>query len=504
VAETGGAADARRVLLVDDDDGDAALVEALLAELEGSEYRFDWIDSYESGLAAMAASRHDVYLVDHDLGARTGIELLEEAASRGCSGPRILLTGNRNPELDRQALAAGAIDFLVKQTLSAETLDRTLRFALERDRLMRALRDQTSQMAGGIAHDFNNMLMGVVGSLDLATADPSCTRSVRTHMARARASAERASELSRRLLAYARRRHVEAGVVDVCAVVREVEPALGRRVADVARLTVELPAESLHVGIGEGELEEILVNLVANAANAMERPGSIRVEVASRADLRRGRHGGNSELVRISVHDDGRGMSSDVAARIFEPFFTTRLGCGGTGLGLAMVHDIVTSREGRIELESRPGQGTRFDLLLPRVAAPERTRRPVRGGLPSELGVVLLVDDELHIREILQLALSAAGATVVAAGDAETALARLERGSVEPELLITDVTMPGMNGFELQDELRRRGWDLPTLFVTGYGSDALEERELDPARERLLDKPFRLEELFAQLRSLST
>jgi two-component system, cell cycle sensor histidine kinase and response regulator CckA len=494
-----------RVLVVDDDDGDFILVEALLDELSGS-YEVEWASTWAAGLTAMEADRHDLYLVDHGLGVRTGIELLEAATAAGCSGPRILLTGNRDPRLDRLALSAGAIDFLYKQTLTAEALDRTLRYALERARLMNALRDQASQMAGGIAHDFNNMLMGVVGSLDLATGDATCSTSVRGHLRRARASAERASELSTRLLAYARRRHVDAAVVDVVGVVRELSPLLDRRLGDESQLTITTPAGELFVGLGEGELEEIIVNLVANAANALDPGGSVVVEVRSEAAPARASHEVAGEVVRLSVTDDGQGMPAHVAARVFEPFFTTRRGRGGTGLGLAMVHDIVTRRGGRVELDSRPGRGTRFDLLLPRLARPSGLSNQTdqrESETPVNLGLVLVVDDERHIREILDMALTAAGATVLAAPDAETALARVEREGLEPDLLITDVTMPGMTGFELQDELRRRGRVLPTLFITGYGSDALRERALDVRTDRLLDKPFRLHEMFERLTDLA-
>jgi two-component system, cell cycle sensor histidine kinase and response regulator CckA len=493
-----------RVLLVDDDDGDFALVEALVGELDG-DYELDWAGTWTAGLAAMEANHHDLYLVDHGLGARTGIELLEAAAAAGCRGPRILVTGNRDPRLDRLALSAGAVDFLYKQTLSAEALDRTLRYALERDRLMNALQDQASQMAGGIAHDFNNMLMGVVGSLDLAACDATCSQSVRQHLRRARASAERASELSTRLLAYARRRHVEAGVVDVTAILRELQPLLERRVGGGASLTVRVPDDELYVGVGEGELEEIVVNLVANAANALRPGGSVEVALAVEQAHGSARHRGTGEVVRITVEDDGAGMPADVAARVFEPFFTTRRGRGGTGLGLAMVHDIVTRRGGRIELESRPGRGTRFDLLLPRVSRPAGDAGAGARAVaetPTDLGLVLVVDDEHHIREILEMALSAAGATVLVATDAETALTRLEREGVEPDLLITDVTMPGMSGFDLRDELARSGKPLPTLYITGYGADALRDRPLDPTMERLLDKPFRLGQMFERLAEL--
>ena len=495
----------RRVLLVDDDEGDFALVEALFEDLERGHWDLEWVGSWQAGLTAMCENQHDLYLVDHGLGARTGIELLESAAEGGCTGPRILLTGNRDPRLDRLALAAGATDFLYKQTLTPESLARSLRFALQRDRLMIALRDQASQLAGGIAHDFNNMLMGVVGSLDLAVEDPTCSLPVRTHLARARSSAERASDLSGRLLAYARRRQVPTGIVDLVRVIRDIEPALARRVEQHGRLVVELPEGSVHVGVGEGELEEILLNLVANATQALQPGGTVRVEMQVVPARGRARHVGTREHVRLSVIDDGQGMPPQVMGRVFEPFFTTRRGRGGTGLGLAMVHEIVTGRGGRVELESQPGRGTRLDLLLPRVAAPPPGPPADSGDAVAdagELGLILVVDDEVHIREILDVALTAAGARVITASDAETALARVREEGLEPDLLITDLTMPGMSGFELRLQLCEVGLQLPTLFITGYGSEALDEIGVDPDLHRVLDKPFRLHELLAQVRSL--
>jgi len=494
-----------RVLVIDDDEAFFDLLVALLDEVEASAYQLSWCSTWGEGLAALERDEHDLYLIDHGLGVRTGIELLEAAAAAGCAGPRVLLTGNRDPAVDRAAMRAGAVDFLLKETLTAVGLERTMRYALERARLTRALQDQAADVTGGIAHDFNNMLMGIVGNLELAEHVPGCPTAVQQHIARARAGAERAAELSSRLLAYARRKHVVTGVVGVRATLAELATGLEQRVQERGAFELELPVEELYVEAGIGELEELLLNLVGNAAEAIAPGGTIRVEAGAATKSAPWSDSGQTRFVRLAVQDDGPGMSAEVVERAFEPFFTTRRGRGGTGLGLAMVRDIVTRRGGRIELATEPGHGTRFDLFLPAVGAPPVVA-PVdpspAGPVLAELGTVLVVDDEQDIRQVLCEALRRSGATVVETGSGEEALSLLERTSVLPEVLISDLTMPGMNGFELRDAIQRMGGAPRTLFITGYSGETLEDRELEGAREAILHKPFRLAELFASLERL--
>jgi two-component system, cell cycle sensor histidine kinase and response regulator CckA len=494
-----------RVLVVDDEEASFALLEALLDELGATAYALTWVSDWGAALAAMEQDDYDLYLVDHGLGARTGVELLEAAAAAGCTGPRVLMTGNRDPEVDRAAMRAGAVDFLLKETITGEGLERAMRYALERGRLTQALQDQAARVSGGIAHDFNNMLMGIVGNLELAGRAPGCPDEVREHLDRARSGADRAAELSRRLLAYARREHVSVGVVEVGAAIAEMAPSLRQRTEARGRFELEVAEGDFHVEAGRGELEELLLNLVANATDAIPDGGTVRVEVGPVRRPAAWEGGGEADYLRLTVLDDGRGMPAHVADRIFEPFFTTRRGRGGTGLGLAMVRDIVTRRGGRIELTTEPDRGTRFDLLLPTVAAPASapaTSAPERS-VGGTLGLVLLVDDEVDIRRILGEALRRDGATVIEAASGEEALALLDRDGARPAVLMTDLTMPGMDGFELQARLRERCAGFRTLFMTGYGDEAFRDRGLDEATEAILHKPFRLAEMFAALSGLS-
>ena len=491
-----------RVLVIDDDEACFELLVALLDEAGPAPYELSWCPTWADGLLALERDEHALYLIDHGLGARTGVELLEAAAAAGCTGPRVLLTGNRDPEVDRAAMRAGAVDFVLKETLTGPGLERTMRYALERARLTQALQEQAATVTGGIAHDFNNMLMGIVGNLELADRVPGCPEAVRRHHARARAGAERAAELSGRLLAYARRKHVVVGVVGVRAVLEEIAANLEQTVGEAGTFELRLPLDELYVEAGLGEVEELLLNLVGNAAAAIA-PGG-RVEVEARPASKPGRYEGDPErrFVRITVRDDGRGMPPAVAERVFEPFFTTRRGRGGTGLGLAMVRDIVTRRGGRIELVTEPDRGTRFDLLLPVVEPPPRGDSAgspgATPGLPPP-GIVLVVDDEDDIREVLCEALRRSGATILEAGTAEEALDLLQDGAVLPDVLVTDLTLPGMDGFDLQAGIQRMGGRPRTLFITGYSEGALRDRILEPGREAILHKPFRLAEMFENL-----
>lgn len=358
-------------------------------------------------------------------------------------------------------------------------LEITERQAAE-ERLRQAQRlEALGQLAGAVAHDFNNILAVIYGYVDLAQQ-----RQRSEELQEALHAAERAKELVGQLLAFSRHHPVETTRLDVNAAVRSIcsmlTPLLGRDIEVVTDLRADRP-----VTVAAVQLDQILMNLMLNARDAMADGGTLRIATDV---VRRPADGPADHDVQLSVTDTGVGMTDDVAARAFDPFFTTKAGTG-TGLGLATVYGTVASLGGSVSIDSTPQRGTRVTVLLPAAdgatAEPEQVDAEQQG--PG--AVVLAVDDQAQVLEVTRRALELAGHTVLAATDGEAAL---ELAATHPiELVITDVSMPGMNGPELVAALRVHRPRLRAMYMSGFSDAAL---SLDDASV-FLQKPFSIKEL---------
>jgi two-component system cell cycle sensor histidine kinase/response regulator CckA len=362
------------------------------------------------------------------------------------------------------------------------TREARLQAELEEVRRLEAL----GRLAGGVAHDFNNLLQVLSGSIEVAARTELAERR-REHLAIALDASTRGADLTRQLLAVGRRQTVETRYVDLADVVRGLGEWVGRLLGDDVTLAIEVEGDSHGVSADRGQLEQILVNLVTNARDAM--PGGGRVEVRLRGD---------GDDVELSVTDRGTGMDEATRARIFEPFFTTKEGGRGTGLGLATVHGIATQHGWSLDVETEPGAGTRFALRIPRVA-PDVARAEVRSTPPPARarGRVLLVDDDAAVRDVSAALLRDAGYDVRAlAPDALDA----ER-ELPVDVLVTDVSMRATSGPEVARRARIVAPGLPVVFVSGYAADA--RLPLD-ARTAFVPKPFRAAELVAVIETVRT
>jgi PAS domain S-box-containing protein len=377
----------------------------------------------------------------------------------------------RDPVDGAPWVLGAAIDVTARNRAEAALRDSEER--LRQSQRMEAL----GLLAGGVAHDFNNVLQAVVASTALIgrrAEDPAAVR----RLARATTeAAERGASISRRLLGFARRDVLEASDVPAAELLRGLQeilrPGLG------ARFRLEIAADpALPPMLADrGQLEAVLINLVANARDAMPEGGL--VVIAAATETAAGRHPAGlrpGRYVRLDVLDSGAGMPPEVLARATEPFFTTKPEGRGTGLGLAMARGFAQQSGGALAIESAPGRGTQVRLWLPEAA-------PVaRAALPHGLAVpppppkgrrwrVLLVEDERAIREMLAAELAERGLEVTVAEHAEAALHRLAAAE-EPDVLVTDMTMPGMDGLRLIAAARRRCPALPALLLTGYAGGA--------------------------------
>ena len=369
------------------------------------------------------------------------------------------------------------------------------------------------QMAGGIAHDFNNLLTGIIGNLHLARipdSDPN-----QKHVATALSAANRAAELTKKLLGFARKNQLVLQTIRVEDVITEVVNFVSRTFDPRVSVSA-VPGEEQLILADATLISQVLLNLCLNARDAMSNGGRIEIRtgavaLAGSADDPAAPAG---EFVRLSIEDTGEGMAPEVLARLFEPFFTTKPVGQGTGLGLAMVHGIMTQHRGWVEVNSEPGRGTRFDLFLPRstelipgarntpVIDPDATAETVLDCTPMPVGLrrtILLVDDEPMIRDIGRAVLESAGFAVLEAGDGEEAIELFVRHSASIALVVLDLTMPKLSGQDTFRALEEIDPRVRVLFSSGYSSDSLEGTE---GALGLLPKPYRPQILLETIRSV--
>jgi two-component system, cell cycle sensor histidine kinase and response regulator CckA len=381
------------------------------------------------------------------------------------------------------------------------TEQRTLESQFAQSQKMQAV----GQLAGGIAHDFNNMLTAIIGFSDLLLTSHRPTDPSFQDIMNIKQNANRAAGLVRQLLAFSRRQTLRPTVIDLDEALSDISVLLARLLGETIELEVSHGRDVWPIKADLNQLEQVIVNLAVNARDAMLDGGKLKIRTAnvSAAESAKFKEQGfkPGEYVLLEVADTGTGMTAEVMEKIFEPFFTTKGVGQGTGLGLSTVYGIVKQTGGYIYVDSKPGAGTKFRILLPRYEAQpeEEAVSKSKAAGPSDLtgsASILLVEDEEAVRAFAGRALEARGYTVHQAASGQEAL-DLIAGLAEPvDLVISDVVMPGMDGPTLMRELRRTQPDLKIIFVSGYAEDAF-ERHLpkDEKSFQFLPKPFSLKEL---------
>ncbi len=344
------------------------------------------------------------------------------------------------------------------------------------------------RLAGGIAHDFNNLLTVILSTADLMQEDLPRDAVVSRDLATLVEAAQRASALTRQLLTFGRRRPGKAQHLELHPLLTDMSRLLRRLIGEDVTLELRLEARHDHLEADPAQIEQVVMNLVLNAREAMPWGGTVVLETA--LGRPEGSAGGPPMLM-LAVSDTGTGMDAATRARVFEPFFTTKASQGGTGMGLATVYGIVQHLGGSVQVHSQPGQGARFEVFLHRSGAVEEEIEATRRV------TVLVVEDEPAIRRLVARILGRRGYEVLAAPDGETGLRRFsEREDID--LVLTDIVMPGLDGVGMAQELRARRPGLPVLFMSGYPGDnrpGLDEDDL----AWLIDKPFTPDQLLERV-----
>jgi len=374
--------------------------------------------------------------------------------------------------------------------LERRVAERTIELQVRADALRESeqkLRDARrleaiGRLAGGIAHDFNNLLTVSLSNLSMALAEKGLTDHSREAIEEARQASQRAAELTQQLLAFGRRQVLEPRAVDLNVVITKLKKMLERLMQENIELRFELDARGAPVKVDPTQLEQVVVNLVINARDAMPEGGVLTLRTT---------HDDDASTIVLTVIDTGIGMDEETRARVFEPFFSAT---GGTGLGLATVHGIVEQSGGTIVLESTLGKGSRFDVRLPRtdeapVSKPV-TKPPPSRSIPSGSETILVVEDEDLVRRATTRVLRKAGYEVLTAVDGEDAIAIAEKHEGRIDLLLSDVVMPKMSGPELAERMLAMRPDLRVLLVSGYAGDVVLKARPADARVRFLPKPF--------------
>lgn len=395
-----------------------------------------------------------------------------------------------------------AVIVLVGHTLSSEVVDAALAreaLAESRERLAHAERlESVGQLAGGVAHDLNNMLTPVLAYAQLAQRKMAKDAPEREYLDHVISAADRAAALTRQLLAFGRKQVLEVRPVDVRVALVELEPLLRRLLPESVELRLQFAETLPFIAADVGQLEQVSMNLVANARDAMPSGGVITIDVQAEHTREAG-----TRLV-ITVTDNGEGMDAATIDRIFEPFYTTKPRGKGTGLGLATVHGIVRQHGGRITATSEIGRGTIFRLVFPAIARVETIPPPpleVAHKAPAT-GCVLVVDDEHAVQELVRDVLVAQGFDVTTVGSEVSLRHVLASRSRHFDLLITDVVLPDTDGTRISAIVAKHCPDAAVLYMSGHAEDVLASRGVKRDTVELLHKPFSADTLVARVRDV--
>ncbi len=443
------------------------------------------IDAFPADVQPLIAGRRDARQEGALMSGRIETEM------QTTSGKRVPVLKAVSSILDEAGNNDGSLVMIIDMTESVEQERR--RVELEEQLQQSQRLESIGQLAGGIAHDFNNLLLVMCGYGELALqridrGEPVDADDIKDMLF----AGERATQLTRQLLAFGRRQILHPEVIDLGHLVKGLERLLRQLIGDSVELVLELPAAPANVKVDRVQMEQVLANLTANARDAMPQGGRLTIAIAPSDDV---------DEVVLSVSDNGSGMDADTATRAFEPFFTTK-GKAGTGFGLSTVHGIVSQSGGRIAVDTTPGVGTTFAISLPITSEAARTKSIGPGDAAGGNDTILLVEDDPAVRGLVAMMLKTLGYVVLQASDGEAACEVAGAHGSEIDLLLSDLLMPGLSGRDTAAAVLEIVPDTKVLLMSGYTDDVVVRDGGVDAEVSFIQKPFTVQELARSIRGV--
>jgi two-component system, cell cycle sensor histidine kinase and response regulator CckA len=508
-----------KVVAIDDDQADLRVLRRMLERTQTWEIVFDGYTDVASALNTLRDGHGDIIFLDYLLGAETGLGVLKALRRDDDRRPVIVLTGHGDEYVAAELMRCGASGYVAKHDLNPHMLRLAIDGALREQELERKNQELQEQLqaarkmeaigtlAGGLAHDFNNILTGIIGTVELSlvrSEDDRMTEQLET----VRSECYRMSDLIRRLMNFGQSEHLASSALDIVEVVsrsvqrfREHAPAGVNLVSDIVDGPLEVNA-SAH------GLEQIVLNLCTNAREAIRDHGRIWIRLRRMdpdPEYFRDHLGlSHDHYAVLEVQDKGSGISPEIRERIFEPFFTTKqLGTTkGTGLGLSTVWQLVRQFNGRIHCYSESGGGTTFRVFLPTTEAKSMPRSMNFDGAVGGGERILVVDDEPLILRIVSRMLTKLGYKIDVAETGDAALVRLQDEADDYQLVILDMSMPGISGVECLQKIRLSGRQMPVLMSSGHDMESQQEALMSAGAQGILQKPYKMDELARRVRQI--
>lgn len=486
-----------KVNIIEDDPEDTLIIREMLAECLDMRFQIKTSETVRKGVDLLNEESPDLILLDLSLPDAVGFEGLRKVRTAAPWSDLIILTGNNDNNMGVEALKQGASDYLVKGRIDSNLLVRTILFSQERRKLEEQLRqsqkvEAIGKLAGGIAHDFNNQL-GIMNLLIAELMDVNENQSLKMPLVNLNAVVEKCGRLVKQILAFSRQQVLIAEPVDVNQVLLELLPLMQRMVGSQIYIDFIPMQKAGMIKVDRNQFEQALWNLMINAKDAIGKQGKITVMTDTEKII-------NSEKVIIEISDSGPGIPRDILPKIFDPFFTTKSLGQGTGLGLATVFGIIDQSDAQISVKSEEGKGATFRMAFPlcKEIPIAKNSLPVQSALTPK--TVLVCDDEEMLLNLITSVLESAKMTVFRASSAAKALEIFEENPAI-DLLITDLTMPVMDGRALAQEIEKINPKTKIIYISGYAEGVEATTDL-VKNSKFISKPFNRQVLLAAIGEL--
>jgi len=507
-----------KIIIIESSIKQAMIIREILQDSRKKEFEIDIFENFENGLKALSTNDYDIVLLDMDIPDYQGLKSLDIVQTKAPQIPVIVLTEYDDENISIKAVRKGAQDYLIKSQMNEHALTKSIYYAVERkraeeerERLQLQLRhahkyQAVGTLVRGITHDFNNVLFPIMGYAEMALDGLKDTNINRQYIEKIIEAVTRARIRVQQLLTFSNPAEVEKKVIHIHHLVEETL----KLVRSTLPSSIEIHQNIKECGCVDADsnkINQIVMNLCINAWQAMSNDrGIISVELYEKNfeyEICEDIELESKKYVVLTVKDNGQGMDSHVMERIFDPYFTTKTYEQSSGLGLSVVHGIVTSHEGKISVISEPGKGSEFKIFLP-VVEYVNNIEPINNYADRSIQTgqerVLVVDDEELIVEMLEQMLQGLGYEVLGYMSVSEALKKFQMNPKYFDLVITDLTMPEMSGLDLAKELLLIRSDVPVILSTGFTDISLEDDNIKPYIKELIIKPLNIKELSEKIR----